>query len=154
MIRTAHHNAQEDITEMKSSAADAHEINQTALNASSQLDCNAPDGGYGWVVLGGCSVLLWWGIGVIFTWGIYQAALVKEEEVSYTTLTFVGSLCPSFLAIQAIPNARIVRSIGPRATGFLGQFFLALGCLLSSVTTKHIGGLFVTYGVLCGVGAR
>lgn len=52
--------------------------NNTA-QASFNRDRNAPDGGYGWVVILSCSTIAFWIIGITYSWGIIQAALVRQH---------------------------------------------------------------------------
>lgn len=124
------------------------------LQASLAADEENPDGGYGLVVLFGCMVIAWWYISIAYTWGFFQIALVQQRHMSTSTLAFVGSLCPSFIASLAIPNAKLVRALGPRVTALIGMFVMGVGCILASFTTENVGGLFATFGFLCGVGNR
>jgi hypothetical protein len=71
----------------------------TVIAESRLADAAAPDGGYGWVIIGACSVLTFWFVGTSYSWGVIQAALVEENLSSPASLSFVGSLtaaCISF----------------------------------------------------------
>ena len=122
--------------------------------ASLIADSGAPDGGYGWVVISGCSVITWWFVGTSYCWGVVQAALVDRKLSSPSTLSFVGSMTCAFIAVLAIVNARVIRAIGSRNTGLLGISFLGLGQVLSGFSTHNVGVLFLTTGILMGVGTR
>ncbi|KAF2099591.1 putative monocarboxylate transporter [Rhizodiscina lignyota] len=122
------------------------------IEQSRAADATVPEGGYGWVVLFGCGVITFWFVGTTYCWGVIQGALVKEGLASPSTLAFVGSLTVAFIAILAIPSARVVRALGARNTGLLAISCLAAGELLSGFTTKSVGGLFVTAGIVMGVG--
>ena len=122
--------------------------------ASLLSDEAVPDGGYGWVVIAACGVLTFWFVGTSYSWGILQASLVRSDLASISTLSFVGSITAAAIAIMALVNARIARAIGARKTGLLGVALLSLGELLSGFTTHNIGGLFVTAGVISGLGTR
>lgn len=159
------HDNNENPDTTSSSPSDKDAQNDALLQASLAADSENPDGGYGWVVLFACVVIAWWYISISYTWGIFQIALLRQQQqqqqqqegrqhISASTLAFVGSLCPSFIASLAIPNAKLVRAVGPRATALIGMSVMGLGCILASFTTGHVGGLFVTFGVLCGVGNR
>ncbi|KAJ6117139.1 hypothetical protein N7512_006864 [Penicillium capsulatum] len=124
------------------------EVMQQSLLADSQV----PDGGYGWVLIGACALITWWFVGVSYVWGILQAALVSEKGYSSSTLAFVGSLCPACISLLAVPNATVIRKIGARVTALLGIFLLGLGSILSGFATDSIGALFVTWGVVGGLG--
>lgn len=126
-----------------------------AIIAESRLaDESVPDGGYGWVVVFACSMLTFWFIGTTYSWGIIQAALVERKLSSPATISFVGSLAAATISVLALVNARLIRRIGARNTALLGVLFLGLGEILSGFTTRNIGGLFFTAGVVMGLGAR
>ena len=121
------------------------------IQASLIADTKVPDGGYGWVVVFAGAVQTWWFVGAAYTWGVMQAALVKKGYAA-STLAFVGSLCPACIAIFAIPNASVIRLLGSRLTGLLGISFLGLGSILSGFTVDSIPGLFITWGLISGIG--
>ncbi|EAU39319.1 conserved hypothetical protein [Aspergillus terreus NIH2624] len=122
------------------------------MQASLIADAEVPDGGYAWVVILGCAVITWWFIGTSYCWGVLQAALVKEGVSSSSTLAFVGSLATACISFLGILNARIIRKVGTRIAAMVGIFFVGLGEVLSSVAIKNIGSLFVTSGVVMGIG--
>lgn len=126
-----------------------------AIIAESLLaDSQVPDGGYGWVVIFACSILTFWFVGTSYSWGIIQAALLKEKLGSPGTLSFVGSLTTACISFFALVNARLIRAIGGRSTGLLGVALGGGGTVLSGFATKNIGALFFTSGLLVGVGTR
>jgi hypothetical protein len=77
-------------------------------NGAIVQDTTVPDGGYGWVAVFGCDVLTWWFVGTTYSWGVIQAAVVKEGLSEASTRSFVGSLTTVCVAFLAIMNARIV----------------------------------------------
>ncbi|KAF2094073.1 MFS general substrate transporter [Rhizodiscina lignyota] len=113
-----------------------------------------PEGGYGWIVVIACAIITWWFVGTGYSWGVIQGRLVKEGVSKASTLSFVGALMVAFIAIMAIPNARIIQAIGAQKTGIIGISLLGLGELLSGSTTNNVGGLFATTGFIMGVGTR
>lgn len=124
------------------------EVMQQSLLADSQV----PDGGYGWILIFACAVVTWWFVGVSYTWGVMQAALVGSKGYSSSTLAFVGSLCPACISLLAVPNATVIRVIGARITALLGITLLGLGSILSGFATGSVAGLFMTWGFLGGLG--
>ncbi|UKZ72292.1 uncharacterized protein TrAtP1_013236 [Trichoderma atroviride] len=122
------------------------------LEASRLADSAVPDGGYGWVVLGGCAVIAWWFVGTGYSWGVMQGALVEKGLSTPATLSYVGSLATAIIAFLAIVNARIIRAIGAQKTGMLGILILGISEILSGFTINSLPGLFITSGVTLGVG--
>ncbi|KAK1242994.1 hypothetical protein MKX08_005806 [Trichoderma sp. CBMAI-0020] len=122
------------------------------LEASRLADSAVPDGGYGWVVLGGCAVIAWWFVGTGYSWGVMQGALVEKGLSTPATLSYVGSLATAIIAFLAIVNARIIRAIGAQKTGMIGILILGISEILSGFTVNSLPGLFITSGVTLGVG--
>lgn len=122
--------------------------------ASLLADSQVPDGGYGWVVVFACSALCFWFVGTTYSWGVIQAALVKQNLSSPATLSFVGSLACACNSLFALLNARIIRWAGARNTALAGITLFGGGQILSGFTAHSVPGLFVTMGVIMGVGMR
>ncbi|PYI31210.1 monocarboxylate transporter [Aspergillus indologenus CBS 114.80] len=122
------------------------------MQASAQADAEVPDGGRGWVVIGACAVLTWWVIGTSYCWGVLQAALVQEGLAAASTLAFVGSLATACISFLGIANAQLIRTLGTQRSAMLGVFCLGLGSILSGFSYRNVAGLFVTQGVVFGVG--
>lgn len=83
-----------------------------------------------------------------------QAALVERGLSSPSTLSFVGSLTTACISFLAVLNARVIRKLGSRITALLGVLLVGLGEILSGFATENIGGLFMTSGVITGIGTR
>ena len=124
------------------------------LQQSRAADLAVPDGGYGWVVVASGAVILWWSVGLTYAWGIMQAALADDGLASPAVLSFVGSLQAALVSVLAIVCARVMRWLGARRTVLLAVVFMAGSEILASFTVRNVGGLFVTSGVLMGIGVR
>lgn len=124
------------------------------VEASRLADAEVPDGGDGWVVIAGCSVVTWWYLGMSYSWGIVQAALVERQLAPASTLSWIGSLCVTFNSIGALVWATFIRKVGTRQAALCGVCCLGLGSILSGFCTENVGGLFFTSGVLMGLGTR
>ncbi|CAJ2508837.1 Uu.00g138630.m01.CDS01 [Anthostomella pinea] len=112
--------------------------NEPANSDTNPSHTTVPEGGYGWVALFACSVITWWFTGTTYSWGVIQSALVEQGLSQASTLSFVGSLTVSFVAILAIANAGIVTTIGARNSGLIGVSLLGLGGLLGSFATHNL----------------
>jgi hypothetical protein len=133
----------------------ATSLNSVTINQASVIaDSEVPDGGYGWTVVAGSAVITFWYIGVSYSWGVIQAALVNSGLSTASTLSFVGSLMPACISFLGVLNASIIRKFGARAAAVLGVSFFGAGEILSSFTIHNIGGMFVTAGVIMGIGLR
>ena len=122
------------------------------LQASRLADSEVPDGGYGWVIVACCAVLAWWQIGSSYSWGVIQSVLVENGLSTPTKLSFVGSLSPTIMAAVAVLNSRVMRSLGVRNSALLAVSLIGLAEILSGFAVKSLPGLFITEGVLLGLG--
>ena len=124
------------------------------FEASRRADAEVPDGGHGWVVVSCCAIVAFWFVGTSYSWGVLQDGLVDQGLASSSTLAFIGSLAVSEIAAFAIINARIVQRWGPQRLALVGITLMGTSQILSGFTTKSLGGLFVTAGVMMGSGVR
>lgn len=133
-----------------------HEVTKSEEDHSEPLpkedDLSIPDGGHGWIVLAGCTVVSWWSIGTAQSFGVLQKGLLDENVSTSVNLMFVGCLAAGVVTIFSILYAWLMRSFGTRWTAMFGVFLMSLSGAISSVVYKQVGALFVSYGVLMGVG--
>ena len=115
-------------------------------------DLSTPDGGHGWIVLLGCTIVSWWSVGTAQSWGILQAALLEEEVSTSVNLMFVGCLSVGLVCAGAMLYGKIMRILGTRRTAMLGVLLMSISGAISSVVYKNVGALFAAYGVLMGLG--
>ena len=91
-------------------------------------------------------------MGATYSWGVIQARLAADNLGPNSTLAFIGSISASWIALGAIVSGRLIRLVGSRNAGLLACFLLGLGQVLSGFSTGSVGGLFVTNGIVTGVG--
>lgn len=121
-------------------------------NPISEPTDDIPDGGYGWVIVAACAVLTFFNVGLMYSWGVIQSRLSTQNLGNTSTLAFIGSLASSFVASFAILNTKIIRRLGTRYSAIVASSMMGLGQILSGSVTHSIGGLFITNGVILGVG--
>lgn len=124
------------------------------VEASRIADESAPDGGYGWYIVGACSLLTFWFVGTTYSWGVIQGALGDAKLAKPSTLAFLGSLDVACLAAFALVNGRLIRAIGARKVAILGVMMMGVGQIWSGWATKSVVGLFFTEGLIMGYGVR
>ena len=91
-------------------------------------------------------------VGISYSWGVVQTRLVQDHLGSDGVLSFVGSTAVALISVVAFINTRIIRWLGTRHAAFLAMILIALGQILSGWTTGSVGGLFVTNGLVMGLG--
>jgi len=115
-----------------------------------------PDGGWGWVV---CVASMWANgtvMGIINTFGIIYVQMrdqysESDSEVSLKT-AFVGSTCTGVTFLMCIVASILSDRVGIRPTALTGAV-LALAGLLSSAFIEKLEYLYLTYGVILGLGS-
>jgi hypothetical protein len=122
------------------------------LEASKLADSTVPDGGYGWVVIGSCAIVTFWFVGQTYAWGVIQNALVGDGLSTPAIISWVASLSCAVMSSFAVVNAKIIRKLGVKWTAMSGVTLLGLAEILSGFTVHDIGALFVTEGVMLGLG--
>lgn len=106
----------------------------------------APNGGYGWIVVFSCSVLTFHFNGFTGSWGVLQGHLLETDlqGVPTSTVTFVGSLSIAFAVAFGLFSIRLTRLVGARLSAVAGVTLLGLAEINSGFTTSNVGGLFGT----------
>jgi hypothetical protein len=131
---------------------------------------DVPDGGFdGWVIAFACSTITYvhpdpqfiydfiraarfFYVGLTYSWGLVQAKLASEHLAPDSTLAFIGSTTIAFVSFAAIINSRLIRLLGTRNAALLACSLLGVGQILSGWATKSVSGLFLTNGVIMGIG--
>lgn len=129
----------------------------SSIHDDSEAPSNAvdviPDGGYGWVVVFGLALPTTFYNGWTGSWGVLQTALLQTRlGASTSALSFVGSLSIALCVAFGLASNRLHQLCGARWSMFIGTTLLSASALLASATTNNLGGLFVTAGMLSGIG--
>jgi MCP family monocarboxylic acid transporter-like MFS transporter 3 len=113
-----------------------------------------PDGGFGWTVVVSAASVTFCNNGLINCWGILQTALLNStlSHVPTATVSFIGSLNLACGAAFGLITTRFSRRFGSRVTAISGVVLMGFGLISAGWSTENIGGLFVTIGLLAGVG--
>ncbi|KAI8592885.1 major facilitator superfamily domain-containing protein [Geranomyces variabilis] len=132
---------------------DSAEATKSALPPPLNQHPEAPDGGYGWVVvfsgfLANTVVFGWNNV-----WGVVQKALHEEDpSLSLSTLAFVGGVALGAVFLGGAPVAWMQMRFGTRPPLFLGTSMMVAGLELASLATQT-WQLFLTLSVLWGLGS-
>ncbi|CAI9737045.1 monocarboxylate transporter 10-like [Octopus vulgaris] len=114
-----------------------------------------PDGGWGWVV---CIASLWVNglvFGILNSYGIIYVPMLKiygtnDPNISFKT-SWVGSVTIGMTFLMSIFASILADRIGIRKVGCFGALLSTVGLLSSAFVTK-LELLYLTYGILIGVG--
>ncbi|BGP43511.1 hypothetical protein JCM10449v2_007546 [Rhodotorula kratochvilovae] len=112
-----------------------------------------PDAGFtAWSQVAAGFGLFFTTVGGVYSWGVFQDALVAANVAPASTLAFIGSTQATMQAILAIPISRLIAAYGPRRVALAGTLCAGLGPILGGFCTNSVVGLLFTEGFLFGVG--
>src|SRR4030081_2902763 len=97
-------------------------------------------------------VLLQVALGAVYAWSVFRAPLTKQFgwSISEVTLTFTISIF--VLGIAAFFGGLWLNRVGPRVVALTGGFLYGLGVFLASFSDHKLWWLYLSYGVIGGVG--
>jgi OFA family oxalate/formate antiporter-like MFS transporter len=97
-------------------------------------------------------VLLQVALGAVYAWSVFRAPLTKQFgwSISEVTLTFTISIF--VLGISAFFGGLWLNRVGPRIVAVTGGSLYGLGVFLASFSDHKLWWLYLTYGVIGGIG--
>jgi len=104
----------------------------------------------GWLVVFG-AVLLQVCLGAIYSWSLFNQPLMDKYGWGEDQVVFTYSLAIFVFAASTIVSGRLVDRYGPRKIATIGGILYGAGVMLASIAST-IPLLYITYGVLAGVG--
>jgi OFA family oxalate/formate antiporter-like MFS transporter len=97
-------------------------------------------------------VLLQMALGAVYAWSVFRGPLVKQFNwsISQVTLTFTISIF--VLGVAAFFGGLWLNKVGPRTVALTGGFLYGLGVFLASFSADKLWWLYLSYGVIGGIG--
>jgi MFS transporter, OFA family, oxalate/formate antiporter len=97
-------------------------------------------------------VLLQVALGAVYAWSVFRAPLTKQFGwgISEVTLTFTISIF--VLGMAAFFGGLWLNRVGPRVVALTGGFLYGLGVFLASFSDHKLWWLYLSYGVIGGIG--
>lgn len=114
-------------------------------------ECQAPDGGWGWVVVFASFMINMIADGITFSFGIFNVEFLKYFGDSKGKTAWIGSIFMASPLLSGPIASYLTDRYGCRKVTIVGSITAAIGFLLSSVSTS-MEMLFITFGVIAGVG--
>ncbi|XP_072312954.1 monocarboxylate transporter 6 [Eucyclogobius newberryi] len=137
--------------EAHSEAEEPGSEHQQARGVTAVTGDEAPDGGWGWAVLAATILVLALTLAFPSCVGIYYTDLQIEFHATNSETSWVPSIMTSVLHAGGPLCSVLVEKLGCRATVMLGGVLSGLGMAASSFT-QSIAGLYITAGVVTGLG--
>jgi MFS transporter, OFA family, oxalate/formate antiporter len=91
-------------------------------------------------------------LGAVYAWSVFRLPLAKQFgwSISEVTLTFTISIC--VLGVAAFFGGLWLNRKGPRVVALTGGFLYGAGVFLASFSDHKLWWLYLTYGVIGGIG--
>jgi OFA family oxalate/formate antiporter-like MFS transporter len=104
-----------------------------------------------WLLAGG-GVLMQLALGAVYAWSVFRNPLIKTFGWSISDVTTTFSIAILVLGFAAFLGGLWMRRVGPRMVGITAGLCYGLGVALASLSNGNIWILWLTYGVLGGLG--
>ena len=103
-------------------------------------------------VIAAAGVVMQIALGAVYAWSVFRKPLSKEFDTSVSTVNLTFTLTIVFLGISAYFGGLWMAKSGPRIVAITGGLLYAAGLLLASLSSGGIALLYLSYGVLAGIG--
>lgn len=105
---------------------------------------------WGYMVIGVISMLF---AGVLYAWSILKSPLTAEFGWGASELAFNFTLAMTFFCVGGLLGAQLSRRTGHRVAIMVAGVLAAAGFILTSILNGvSVGVLYITYGVMAGLG--
>jgi MFS transporter, OFA family, oxalate/formate antiporter len=104
-----------------------------------------------WVVAG-AAVVMQAGLGSFYSWSVFREPLSSLYGANITEVNVAFFLASLVFAIAAFGGGLLMRRVGPCVVGVAGGVLYGLGVFLSSFAGESLLVLYLTYGLVVGVG--
>jgi OFA family oxalate/formate antiporter-like MFS transporter len=91
-------------------------------------------------------------LGAVYAWSVFRTPLVKQFHWSISDVTLTFTICVFVLGIAAFFGGLWLSKSGPRVVALTGGFLYGLGVFLASFSAYKLWWLYLSYGVIGGVG--
>jgi MFS transporter, OFA family, oxalate/formate antiporter len=104
-----------------------------------------------WLLAGG-GVLMQLALGSVYAWSVFRNPLMKTFGWNITDVTTTFSIAILILGFAAFLGGLWMRRVGPRVVGITAGLCYGLGVALASLANGNIWVLWLTYGLIGGLG--
>jgi len=103
-------------------------------------------------VIAAAGVLMQVALGAVYAWSVFRAPLIKQFGWSITEVTFTFTISIFVLGISAFFGGLWLNRKGPRIVAITGGALYGLGVFLASFSAHKLWWLYLSYGVIGGIG--
>jgi OFA family oxalate/formate antiporter-like MFS transporter len=91
-------------------------------------------------------------LGGVYAWSVFRIPLAKQFHWSISDVTITFTICVFTLGVSAFFGGLLLNKKGPRLVALIGGFLYGLGIFLSSYSADKLWWLYLSYGLIAGVG--
>jgi MFS transporter, OFA family, oxalate/formate antiporter len=111
---------------------------------------NQPSINRWWIAVAGFCMQMALGSG--YAWSVFRIPLVKEFGWTISQVSFTFSISWLFLGLSAVVGGLWLNRSGPRVVGMVAGLLWGGGVFLASFSAYKLWWLYLTYGVMGGIG--
>src|ERR1700678_3532748 len=97
-------------------------------------------------------VLLQVALGGVYAWSVFRVPLSKQFHCSISDVTLTFTIAIMALGFASFFGGLWLKRVGPRVVALTGGVLYSLGVFLASYSYHGLWWLYLTYGVIGGVG--
>src|SRR5712671_2720205 len=97
-------------------------------------------------------VLMQVALGAVYAWSVFRIPLSQTYGWSVSQVTLVFELAILMLGFASFAGGLWMKRVGPRRVSLVAGLCYGLGVVLAGQVRGHLGLLYLTYGVLGGIG--
>ena len=102
--------------------------------------------------LAAAGFLMQMALGAVYAWSVFRTPLVKQFHWSISDVTLTFTICIFVLGVSAFFGGLWLNKKGPRVVALTGGFLYGLGVFLASFSADKLWWLYLSYGVIGGIG--
>jgi MFS transporter, OFA family, oxalate/formate antiporter len=103
-------------------------------------------------IIAAAGFLLQMALGAVYAWSVFRVPLVKQFHWSIEEVTFTFTISIFVLGVSAFFGGLWLNKKGPRVVALTGGFLYGLGVFLASFSANRLWWLYLSYGVIGGIG--
>ena len=103
-------------------------------------------------VIAAAGVVMQIALGAVYAWSVFRKPLSGEYDASVSTVNIAFTLTIVFLGLAAYFGGLWMGKVGPRKVAMTAGLLYGAGVILASLASSSVVLLYLTYGVIAGIG--
>jgi OFA family oxalate/formate antiporter-like MFS transporter len=103
-----------------------------------------------WIACAG--ILLQVALGAVYAWSVFRVPLAKQFHWTISEVTLTFTIAIMTLGFASFFGGLWLKQVGPRVVAMTGGVFYGGGVFLASMSYHGLWWLYLTYGVIGGIG--